>query len=116
MAKKISAWAMFLRAFIVTLISGSAMNPAQADGHSDDAAWNYAVSLGTAAAMREYLRAYPTGEHIEEAIRFLLAMGDFVGTAELPTVMPQFVFAPVLPITLPPATITEAPQIATTLY
>ena len=87
MAKNISAWAMFMRAFILTLFSGSVMTPAQADGHSDDAAWSYAVSIGTAAAMREYLRAYPTGEHIEEAIRFLLAMGE-IGAGISPFVHP----------------------------
>lgn len=87
MAKKISAWAMFLRAFVLALFTGGHMAPAQAQNNSDDAAWSYAVSVGTAAAMREYLRAFPTGAHIEEAIRFLLAMGE-LGAGTSPMVHP----------------------------
>ena len=87
MAKKISAWAMFLRAFILTLFTGSTLTSGQAQGNNDDNAWNYAVSIGTASAMREYLRAFPTGAHIEEAIRVLLAMGE-LGAGTSPFVHP----------------------------
>jgi len=87
MAKKISAWTMFLRAFLLTLFTGSTISSGHAAGNGDDSAWNYAVSVGTASAMREYLRAFPTGTHIEEAIRFLLAMGE-LGAGTSPFVHP----------------------------
>ena len=67
---------MFLRAFLLTLFTGTQVGPIQAQGNNDDRAWSYAVSIGTASAMREYLRAYPTGAHIEEAIRLLIALGE----------------------------------------
>ena len=56
MAKKISAWAMVLRAFLLTLFTGSQLSQTQAQGNPDNQAWTYAASIGTAAAMREYLR------------------------------------------------------------
>ena len=84
MTQKISAWTMFVRAFLVTMFAGSQTVKAQQNGTTDDSAWNYAVSLGTAAAMREYLRNYPTGNHIEEAVRFLLSQGELAGTGSLP--------------------------------
>lgn len=84
MTKKISAWTMFVRAFLVTLIAGSTTGQAQQTGASDDSAWGYAVNIGTAAAVREYLRNFPTGNHIEEAVRLLLSMGGLAGTGTLP--------------------------------
>ncbi|MEX0969843.1 MAG: hypothetical protein WD046_05285 [Paracoccaceae bacterium] len=87
MAKKISVWAMFLRAFLLTLFTGSQISQTQAQGNTDNQAWSYAASIGTAAAMREYLRAYPTGAHIEEAIRLLIALGE-IGPGTTPYVHP----------------------------
>ncbi|UPH72050.1 hypothetical protein LGT41_0004305 [Abyssibius alkaniclasticus] len=87
MAKKISAWAMVLRAFLLTLFTGSQLSQTQAQGNPDNQAWTYAASIGTAAAMREYLRMYPNGAHIEEAIRVLIASGE-IGPGTTPYVRP----------------------------
>lgn len=80
MTKKISAWTMFVRAFLVTLLAGSPASQAQESGVSDDAAWSYALNVGTAAAMREYLRNFPTGNHIERAVRALLDLDELPST------------------------------------
>ena len=84
MTKKISAWTMFVRAFLVALFAGTPASQAQQSGVSDDAAWSYAVTIGTAAAVREYLRNFPTGVHIEEAVRLLLSFGELSTTGTLP--------------------------------
>jgi len=84
MTKKISAWTMFVRAFLVTLFAGTPASQAQQSGVSDDDAWNYAVTVGTAAAVREYLRSFPTGVHIEDAVRLLLNLGELSSTGTLP--------------------------------
>jgi len=84
MTKKISAWAMFLRAFVVTLFAGSAATQAQEPGLTDDAAWAIAASLGTSEAIRDYLRNFPTGDHIEAAVKYLLSISELSGTSPLP--------------------------------
>ena len=78
---------MVLRAFLLTLFTGSQLSQTQAQGNPDNQAWTYAASIGTAAAMREYLRAFPTGAHIEEAIRLLIALGE-IGPGTTPYVHP----------------------------
>lgn len=87
MTKKISAWAMFVRAFVVTLFAGTTATNAQNSEMTDETAWEYAVSIGTSDAIRDYLRNFPTGAHLEEAVRLLLSLGDLSGTgnASLPS-------------------------------
>ncbi|MBL4806444.1 MAG: hypothetical protein JKY31_04055 [Rhodobacteraceae bacterium] len=89
MTKKISAWAMFVRAFVVTLFAGSSVADAQNSALSDDAAWAYAVSIGTQAAVRDYLRNFPTGEHLDAAVRLLLTIGELNGTDPSPANLPR---------------------------
>ncbi len=80
MTKKISSWAMFVRAFVVALFAGSATVSAQGTDLTDDAAWAQAVSVGTSDAIRDYLRNFPTGTHLDEAVRLLLSLGKLQGT------------------------------------
>ena len=75
---------MFVRAFMLTMFAGSQTVKAQNSLTSDEEAWSYAVSIGTAAAIREYLRNFPTGDHIEDAVRFLLDSGALTSTGTLP--------------------------------
>jgi len=75
---------MFVRAFLLTMFAGSQTVKAQNNLTSDEEAWSYAVSIGTAAAIREYLRNFPTGDHIEDAVRLLLDSGALTSTGALP--------------------------------
>lgn len=70
---KVTRWAMFLRAFFSVLLAGSAgVRGASADEAAD---WAQAQQLRTADAYFQYLRRNPAGQHIDEAVQALNALG-----------------------------------------
>lgn len=71
---KLSRWAIFLRAFLITLVVGQTGRvDAQGAGEAD--AWQVASSLDSAAAYYRYLSQYPTGAYVEQAIAALTRLG-----------------------------------------
>ena len=59
-----------LRALAIAALAGSPAGHAQEGG--DDAAWAAASEAGTAEACQQYLEAFPSGRHAEEAFRCLV--------------------------------------------
>ncbi|MEL7151407.1 MAG: hypothetical protein AAGK71_11755 [Pseudomonadota bacterium] len=78
MAKKFSKWAIFLRAFFVSLL---AMQPAKMGSaqSSEDQAWNSAVQSNTEQAYHDYLSQYPAGAYVRDAILALQRLGAIRG-------------------------------------
>ncbi len=78
MAKKISRWAIFLRAFLISLLAAhpAKMGTAQS---GEDQAWRSAVEANTAQSYHDYLSAYPAGDHVREAIIALQNLGAIRG-------------------------------------
>ncbi len=67
---KLTKWAIFLRAFLATMLASSAL--AQEEGLDDEAAeWSQVVRSGTAEAYFLYLRRYPRGIDVPDAMRAL---------------------------------------------
>lgn len=71
---KISKWALFMRAFLVTLIVGQ---PARvgSQGAGEEADWQRALNENTAAAFYRYLSDHPAGRYAGDALRQLQALG-----------------------------------------
>ncbi len=73
----LTRWALFWRAFFVTLIFGSA---SQAQDAAERAAWEKARSSNTPEAIFDYLGRYPAGVYIDQAVNALNRLGA-IGTS-----------------------------------
>lgn len=75
---QLTRWALFVRAFLVTLLVGM---PATRGGAqpTDDADWSATRSIGTADAYFWYLRRNPAGQHVPDAIAALEKLGVIRG-------------------------------------
>jgi hypothetical protein len=71
--RRMAAIFLALRALAIIALAGSPAGHAQESG--DDAAWAAASEAGTAEAFQQYLEAFPTGRHAEEAFRRLIEGG-----------------------------------------
>ncbi len=71
---KLSRWAIFLRAFFVTLIIGQPGRVGSAD-QAEMRDWQSAQSAGTISAYYDYLRKHPAGEYVEQALAELIRLG-----------------------------------------
>ncbi len=71
---KLSKWAVFWRAFLLTLVLGSS-GRAQTVDPQDLVEWQRAEETGTPDAYIGYLRMFPTGAFIEQAVTALLDLG-----------------------------------------
>lgn len=78
MAKKISRWTIFLRAFLVSLLASQPAKMGSAQSNEDQA-WRSAVEGNTAQSYHDYLSAYPAGEHVRDAIIALQKLGAIRG-------------------------------------
>ncbi len=78
MAKKLSTWAIFLRAFFVSLL---AMQPAKMGSaqSSEEQAWSSAMQSNTEQSYHDYLSQYPAGAHVRDAIVALQRLGAIRG-------------------------------------
>lgn len=79
---KLTKWAIFLRAFLATMMATSAY--AQDEGLDDEAAeWAQVVRSGTAEAYFLYLRRYPRGLYVPDAMRALENLEAAPGGADI---------------------------------
>ncbi|MEM9755979.1 MAG: hypothetical protein AAF914_08300 [Pseudomonadota bacterium] len=103
---KLTKWAVFMRAFLLSLI---ALQPGRiaAQSSAEVAAWAEAVSANTIDSFHRYLSEYPAGEFVGEAVTALRQLGAF-GTA--PTRQVQLPAAPAAPAApAEPAGVPELP-------
>ena len=77
---KLSRWAIFLRAFFVTLVVGQPGRVGSAD-QAEVNLWQSASSAGTISAYYDYLRKYPAGEYVEQALAELIRLGALEGSS-----------------------------------
>lgn len=78
MAKKLSAWAIFTRAFLLSLFAAQPAKMGIAQS-GEDALWRSAVAANTAQAYHDYLSQYPAGQHVGDAIVALQGLGAIQG-------------------------------------
>jgi hypothetical protein len=71
---KVSKWGIFLRVFIVTLLSGSPGRSLAADD-AEIAVWQRAVQQDSIASFYRYISLYPSGDYINEAVEALIRLG-----------------------------------------
>jgi hypothetical protein len=71
---KLSKWAIFLRAFLVVFLSGTASRSVTAD-EGERQAWAEAQRLCDPDAFFSYLSRYPSGEHVDQALIALSELG-----------------------------------------
>lgn len=76
----ISKWALFVRAFFITLIASSPSRVGSQDA-SEQAAWEQALSENSASAFHRYMSQYPSGAFVLDAITAL----DRLGAIDNPT-------------------------------
>lgn len=72
---KLTRWAIFWRAFLLTFVTGSAVNADEIER----AAWQKVLGDNTAASYYRYLSEYPAGEFVDQAISALSGLGA-IGT------------------------------------
>ena len=58
-----------LKALMIAVLAGSASADARELTDDDDASWGLAKESGTAEAYQQYLRDFPSGRHIDDAVR-----------------------------------------------
>lgn len=80
MAKKLSAWAIFTRAFLISLFATQPAKMGIAQS-GEDAVWRSAVAANTPQAYHDYLSQYPAGQHVSDAIVALQGLGAIAGGA-----------------------------------
>jgi hypothetical protein len=73
--KRVAAILLGLRALAIMALAGSPLGHAQETPSADDAAWAAARDSGSPDACQQYLRAFPTGRHAEEAFQCLIEAG-----------------------------------------
>lgn len=78
MAKKISNWAIFVRAFFISLLAAQPAKMGSAQS-SEDQAWSSAVQTNTEQAYHDYLAQYPAGAYVRDAIVALQNLGAIRG-------------------------------------
>nr|MCU0909498.1 hypothetical protein [Paracoccaceae bacterium] len=82
---RVSRWAIFIRAFLITLLAGT---PARVGSTTpeEEAAWTQAAREGTIASYYSYLSRFPAGTYVDRAIAQLIQLGAITPAArELPT-------------------------------
>ena len=67
---RLTKWAIFLRAFLAAMVASSA-NAQTTDAEAEAAAWAQVERAGTAEAYFLYLRRYPRGVFVEQAMSAL---------------------------------------------
>jgi hypothetical protein len=70
--KKLAAVFLGFPALAIAVLAGPPMSHAQESQSADDAAWAAARDAGSAEACQQYLEAFPSGQHAEEAFRCLI--------------------------------------------
>jgi hypothetical protein len=107
---RVSRWAIFLRAFLITLLAGS---PAKVGSATADeiAAWEQAEDANTVAAYYAYLSRFPAGAYVDRAIAALVSLGA-IAPAPAVRQLPQQQARPSTPT--PPAA--AAPSAPARLY
>lgn len=106
---ELSRWAIFVRAFLLSLLAAS---PTRVGGQSssEDAAWQTALSANTPDAYHAYLSQFPSGQYVGDAVtalRSLGAFGDRPRTRDIGDVAPS---APAGPTPPPAPTIAPTPE------
>jgi hypothetical protein len=71
---KLSRWAIFLRAFLITLVVGQSQR-VDAQSQAEAEAWGVASSVDSASGYYRYLSQFPTGAYVEQAISALIRLG-----------------------------------------
>jgi hypothetical protein len=84
----VSRWAIFIRAFLITLLAGT---PARVGSATPDeaAAWSTAAQSDSVAAYYDYLSRYPAGEYVDRAIAALIRLGAINRAAPPTRTLPQ---------------------------
>lgn len=78
MAKEISKWAIFLRAFLISLIAAQPAKMGNAQS-GEEQAWRSAVQANTEQSYHDYLARYPAGSYVRDAIVALQRLGAIRG-------------------------------------
>ena len=78
---KVTKWMIFVRVFLAAAIAGAPTRLAQADD-VERAAWQAALTANTQSAIYDFLRQYPQGEFLDEAIGVLDTMGALDQTSQ----------------------------------
>ena len=110
---RVSRWAIFIRAFLITLLAGTPARVGSATAE-EEAAWTEAARAGTVASYYAYLSRFPAGTYVDRAIAQLIQLGAITPSVrELPPqARPQATPAQ----TRPPAATAPARQPSPQLY
>jgi hypothetical protein len=111
---RVSRWAVFIRAFLITLLAGTPARVGSA-APEEETAWTQAAQAGTVAGYYAYLSRFPAGTYVDRAIAELIRLGAIAPAArQLPT-QPRPQVAPAQSrqpaVTAPPRSESAAPQI-----
>ncbi len=84
----VSRWAIFLKAFLITLLAGT---PARVGSASPDeaAAWSTAAQSDSVSDYYDYLSRYPAGEFVDRAIAALIRLGAIAPAAPQVRTLPR---------------------------
>lgn len=112
----VSRWAIFVRAFLITLLVGT---PARVGSATPDetVAWTTAAQSDSIPAYYDYLSRYPAGEYVDRAISALIRLGAIAPAAPQVRTLPrqaaprQAAPTPATPTQAPARVPAPAPQV-----
>lgn len=84
----VSRWAIFVRAFLITLLAGT---PARVGSATPDetVAWSTAAQSDSVTAYYDYLSRYPAGAYVDRAIAALIRLGAIAPAAPQVRTLPR---------------------------
>ncbi len=98
----VSRWAIFVRAFLITLLAGT---PARVGSATPDetVAWSTAAQSDSVEAYYDYLSRYPAGTYVDRAIAALIRLGAIAPAVPQARTLPRQAAPSPTPVPAAPA-------------